>query len=167
VRIEAAQAQQACDICNHAQMHGSWPPGFKGTHCATSLRSGVIGCHRSWTSLAQVHCVTCHGQFATNGVADLHWCDSRRDHKGRAGVHLDPATVKDSTGKPKLYLGPDDVWSTSSTRDPEVKRRKAQIARETRRGKNRSVTHGEGGQRHVPNVAGPSVAPERSTEAAP
>ena len=88
-------ADATCPTCEYAREHACWPPGFRGTHCADSRRAGVTGCHRSWTSTREAHCTVCHGQFASNGVADRHWKDSR---------HVDPVAVAG------LVLGDDGVW---------------------------------------------------------
>ena len=63
-----------CEICEFAAEHAHWP--MAGTHCRD--------CHRSWVSTSQAHCTLCHENFATNGVADLHWVK---------GKHTDPALV--------------------------------------------------------------------------
>jgi hypothetical protein len=82
----------ACPVCAYAKAHASWPPSHRGTHCRR--------CHRSWVSRAQAHCVVCCEQFATDGVAALHWT---------ADGHVHPSLF------PKLErrdeaLGP--VWRT-------------------------------------------------------
>lgn len=114
-----------CAPCAHAAEHGWWGPDHPGTHCRD--------CHRSWTSLAQAHCVTCHQQFVSALVADSHWCDGHGQRRHAAGCdgahgrpwsprHLDPASAG-------LYLGPDDIWSTSLDRDPSAAAARAANAR--------------------------------------
>jgi uncharacterized paraquat-inducible protein A len=83
-----------CEVCAHADAHGSWPPDHHGTHCR--------GCHRSWPSRAQAHCLRCHEQFASPGVADLHWT--------KAG-HVHPTTVSKLECHDEAY-GP--VWRTAT-----------------------------------------------------
>lgn len=101
-----------CEICEFAADRGAWPlldkqdltianpggkmktgteMGYSITHCGDSHRAGVTGCHRSWTSLAQAHCVVCHEQFATNDTADRHWIGS--DKAGSIGRHTPPSEV--------------------------------------------------------------------------
>ena len=84
---------RSCPVCAYADEDGWWGPAHHGTHCR--------GCHRSWTSLAQAHCVTCHQQFVSATVADRHMSPH----------HVDPVDAG-------LYLGTDGVWSTSRDRDP-------------------------------------------------
>jgi len=83
-----------CLTCDYAHQHASWPPGFRGTHCAD--------CHRSWTSRKEAHCAVCHAQFASATAADQHWCDGKGAHTpwcdgahGRpwSPRHADPADV--------------------------------------------------------------------------
>jgi hypothetical protein len=93
VALSEVPRERRCLTCAYADRNGSWPTDHHGTHCRT--------CHRSWVSRAQVHCVLCHENFATHGVADLHW--------PRAG-HVHPSEV------PKLDRhdeanGP--VWRTA------------------------------------------------------
>lgn len=67
-----------CDICAYAREHGSWPPDHVGTHCGFDG-----GCHRSWRSLAQSHCLQCHRHFGSNAAGDAHRLrDECRDPKG-------------------------------------------------------------------------------------
>ena len=74
VTTRKLRAGPDCPVCAHARAHGWW--GQSGAHCRD--------CHRSWTSTTQVHCVVCHEQFASDGVARLHWT--------KAG-HVHPSTV--------------------------------------------------------------------------
>jgi hypothetical protein len=79
---------EGCSACTYADEHGSWP--MPGTHCRD--------CHRSWVSMSQAHCVLCHENFATDGVAEKHWIK---------GVHTHPSDV------PKLECreeGHGPVW---------------------------------------------------------
>jgi len=39
-----------------------------------------MNCHRSWVSMTQVHCVLCHQNFASDGVAQLHWTKDGHVH---------------------------------------------------------------------------------------
>ena len=116
----------SCQTCAYADAHGWWGPGHQGTHCR--------GCHRSWTSRTQAHCVACHCHFSSANAAELHFCDGRgQRHRrwcdGRHGRpwaprHVEPAVV------PGLYQDPEGTWSTSPTRDPEALRARAMAARE-------------------------------------
>jgi len=92
---EASGTALPCPICAYADVHASWPPEHRGTHCST--------CHRSWTSTAQAHCTVCCAHFTADSVAEKHWLRTQ---------HQDPATVKG------LYFGSDGVWSTSPDRNP-------------------------------------------------
>lgn len=51
-----------CEPCEHASLHGWWGSSIAGTHCR--------GCHRSWTGLAEGHCMVCHLHF---GKGDDAW----------------------------------------------------------------------------------------------
>ena len=99
---------EPCSICAYADRHGWWGPGHRGTHCR--------GCHRSWTSTREAHCVVCHAHFSADSAAERHWVK---------GQHRDPATVEG------LYLGPDGVWSTSADRDPKALRERMARLRES------------------------------------
>ena len=101
-----------CEICEFAHQYNHWPildndgsianpgdkmlPGHEGrknviTHCGGSTRAGYEGCHTTWKSLAQAHCLFegCHQQFATNGTADYHWVNS--GVKGAPKEHVHPS----------------------------------------------------------------------------
>ena len=56
-----------CAICSYAELHGSWPPDHRGTHCRS--------CHRSWWRKSEAHCGAtpcCGAHFASVEAADLH-----------------------------------------------------------------------------------------------
>lgn len=102
-----------CPTCTYAHAHASWPPGFRGTHCAD--------CHRSWTSRKEAHCARCHGHFASATAADQHWCDGKGAHTpwcpgshGRpwSPRHADPAEV------PTL-VATDGVWRLAPAQTPQ------------------------------------------------
>ena len=95
-----------CEACQFHAEKGTWPlqgGSNRQTHCSNNERMGLIGCHRSWTSMSQAHCTVCHGQFATNGVADYHW----REPRGKEPHHVDWKSLKvlsgDHKGKPVLF----------------------------------------------------------------
>jgi len=109
-------ADLTCDICVYAGDRGNWPilgddltianpdgkmlsgvtTKYTITHCSTSRRAGVTGCHTTWISLKQAHCVVCHCQFASNDTADRHWVGEGR---GKPGVHTHPSEVFDPKGR--------------------------------------------------------------------
>ena len=62
-----------CSVCAFAAANGHW--GQPGTHCKD--------CHRSWVSTAQAHCTLCHENFATDGVANLHWVRNEHTNPSR------------------------------------------------------------------------------------
>jgi len=103
---------QDCDICQFAKEFHHWPtldndgtianpgdqmlPGHEGrkniiSHCGSSWRAGVEGCHTTWKSIAQAHCVVegCHQQFATNGTSDYHWVN--KGARGAQKTHVHPS----------------------------------------------------------------------------
>jgi hypothetical protein len=105
-------SDEDCEICQFAHEFHHWPmldnegaianpgdvmlPGHEGrkniiTHCGGSRRAGTTGCHTSWKSIAQAHCVVegCHQQFATNGSADYHWVN--KGARGAPKVHVHPS----------------------------------------------------------------------------
>lgn len=115
----------ACEICDYADVHGSWPPTHRGTHCADTRegRAQVLleGCHRSWSSRSQSHCPYCHRHFGSNTAGDAH-------------------RVRGECRDPEGF----DRWDTPNGpifggRDPETSRAAIQHARITPRG--RPETH--------------------------
>lgn len=63
----------------------------------------------------QVHCSVCHEQFASYGVANLHW-GSGKSNKAPAysAQHLDPATV------PALAQDEKGVWHMAAKRPADL-----------------------------------------------
>ena len=119
-----------CEICEFAREFAHWPtldndlaianpgdvmkPDHEGrkniiTHCGTSRRAGVTGCHRSWKSLAQGHCTVCHEQFATESTSDHHWGSANKRSK-LPGVHTHPSEVETLVSVDEQF-GP--VWHRS------------------------------------------------------
>jgi hypothetical protein len=56
--------QTICPTCSYADRVGCWPNSSQGTHCA--------GCHRSWSGIAEAHCMVCHEHFSAPTVYDKH-----------------------------------------------------------------------------------------------
>jgi hypothetical protein len=67
------------------------------------------GCDARWTGQSVAHCAACHRSFSVNAHFDLH-----RSPKGEHGTCLDPATITDSDGNPKLF------WRDGLWRGPQV-----------------------------------------------
>lgn len=56
-----------CDICVHADEHGSWPSAVankSATHCRS--------CHRTWTAKREAHCAACCEHFTSDNLAEKH-----------------------------------------------------------------------------------------------
>jgi RNA polymerase subunit RPABC4/transcription elongation factor Spt4 len=94
-----------CPVCAFAAEHHYWP--MPGTHCKD--------CHRSWTSLSQAHCITCHEQFATNGVSDRHWIKGHHIHPSFIAEAGD-LVLRDEAAGP-VYRSPstDSEWFGTAT----------------------------------------------------
>lgn len=84
--VRPAPSCPSCDICSYADIHGSWPPDHRGTHCAdTAEATGMNpGCHRSWSGRSEAHCTVCHQHFTSDRVAELHVSYCTRDRTGTA-----------------------------------------------------------------------------------
>jgi hypothetical protein len=120
VIIPASAQNMACALCDYADEHGWWGPGFKGAHCRR--------CHLSWTSRSQAHCRVCCGQFASNGVANFHWGSGKSGNAPAYNAkHLDPLEV------PALAQDERDVWHMAE-KDPRDHRRTRPGGSETAEG---------------------------------
>lgn len=104
-----------CNICAYARQHGGWPLNHRGTHCSK--------CHRSWTGFARAHCPVCHELFVTDGTARLHWSGG-----GYNATHLDPTTVIDKSGAPKLVLDSDGIWHGAGRRPRDLARSRSEAS---------------------------------------
>lgn len=113
----------ACPTCAYAAEHGHWPTD--GTHCGDTREGGKVlaGCHRSWRSTSQSHCVICHRHFGSDSAGDAHRVVIGKGSKAVLACR-----------DPKGF----DRWDTPDGpifggRDPEVGRRAAENARNARR----------------------------------
>lgn len=79
------------------------------------------GCDSRWTGANRAHCGVCHRTFAGVGQFDLH-----RGQDGEHGSCLDPASVTDKRGTPRMSLR-DGLW-----RGPEVTEEQRQILKNLR-----------------------------------
>jgi len=100
----AATPEGVCAICAYSKANGWWGPDCPGAHCRE--------CHRSWTSLVEAHCVTCHAHFSTDSTAHRH----RKPGGGCEG----PASMRTKVDKPvykqvERKSGP--VWVTYDERE--------------------------------------------------
>ena len=75
--------EAACDVCAYAARESWWGPGR--THHNT--------CHRTWSSLAEGHCVVCCNHFANVKAFDA--------HLGPDGCRP-PAEILRKDGRPRL-----------------------------------------------------------------
>ena len=113
----------ACEICDYADVHGSWPTSHRGTHCADFVEGRARrlnrGCHRSWSSLIEAHCTVCHQHFSTDRVAERHtpYCTPDREEthnrlwgavKKNGEPLFAPVTRKD--GKTWILYDPRQPW---------------------------------------------------------
>jgi len=67
------------------------------------------GCAAKWTAHSWAHCGACHRTFSGVSLFDLH-----RSADGDHGTCLDPATIRDKTGQPRL------VYRDGAWRHPEM-----------------------------------------------